>query len=64
MGINQGLGQGAGRYTPGDPTGKTPEELKQEQEKRAERIVREMRSGPSGTGSPQSPTQMRSVCPM
>ena len=47
MGINQGLGQGAGRYTPGDTAGKTPEELKQEQEKRAERVQKDLRAGPS-----------------
>ena len=41
----QGLGKGAGRYHPGDPTGKTPEELQQEQAKRAERVKRELRSG-------------------
>ena len=47
MGLtNKGLGQGAGRYHPGDPTGKSPEELKQEQEKRAERVRKGMESGP------------------
>ena len=35
---NNGIAGGAGRYTPGDPSGKTPEELKQEQEKRENRV--------------------------
>ena len=39
MALNfKGLAQGAGRTHPGDPAGKTPEEQKQEQEQRAERV--------------------------
>ena len=43
MALNfKGLAQGAGRIHPGDPAGKTPEEQKQQQERRAERVKKGM----------------------
>ena len=54
MAMNFGsLGKGAARANPGSISGKSPEELKQEQEKRAERIQKGIEDANRGPVAPE-----------